>query len=234
MEGMSALRFRLTTGSIVAALLIASHLGFPGAEARSSFQHGYVISLGYGHMIGASWPRGFGLGAAFVSVTIGVGFVLYVPALTAWPGLAFVLLALSVWHFTENDVALAQALAAGRPLGSLSRAARAHAIPTLAALAIVAAAIAAAPDPSRLADLFAATTLFHLVGWLVFLIARGTSRRRLLILHAPPLALCAGLFVMPADFAEPLRQWVFSPALYLFWASLHVAHTAHLRWSTLA
>jgi len=77
-------------------------------------------------------------------------------------------------------------------------------------------------------------TLFHLVGWLVFLIARGASLAHLFVLHAPPAALCLALLAWPGEVAAPLREWVFSPAIYLFWATLHVAQTALARERSLA
>jgi hypothetical protein len=58
---------------------------------------------------------------------------------------------------------------------------------------------------------------------------RGEGRARLVALHAPPLALCALLAAAPDEALAPLGEWAFSPALYLFWASLHVVHTAHGR-----
>jgi hypothetical protein len=68
----------------------------------------------------------------------------------------------------------------------------------------------------------------------VFLVARGASRARLLALHGPPLALCGWLSIAPVEALAPLREWAFSPAIYLFWASLHVVHTALARRSAVA
>jgi hypothetical protein len=227
---LSPLRFRIVTMSVVAAFLVASHLVFREAAARSYAQYLFVITLGYGHLLGAALgarrgPRASLLTRAFVTATIGSGFALYVEGVTAWPALGFALLALSVWHFTENDVALARALRTGAALEPLPCHGRAQLLPLSAAAAIVTAALAASPDPGPLGDLFSAATLFHLVGWLVFLIARGASSLRLLALHAPPFVLCGLLLVWPSDAAQGLREWVFSPAIYLYWASLHVVHT---------
>jgi hypothetical protein len=231
---MSPLHFRLVTVSVVAAFLVVSHLASREAEARSYGQYLFVITLGYGHLLGAALgarraARASPLSRAFVAATIASGFALYVEGVTAWPGLAFALLALSVWHFTENDVALARALRTGATLEPLRRDVRAQLLPLAVAAAIVAAALVASPDPGLLGDLFSAATLFHLVGWLVFLIARGAGPRRLLALHAPPFALCGLLLAWPSDAAQGLREWVFSPAIYLYWASLHVVHTLFQR-----
>ena len=231
---MSPLRFRAVTLGFVAAFLVASHLAVRQAEARSHAQYLFVITLGYGHLLGAALgarrrARASPLGGSFVVVTIVVGFALYREGVDAWPGLAFPLLALSVWHFTENDVAMARALRTGAALGPLPWSRRAHAAPLVVALGIVAAALAAAPEPGLLGDLFAAATLFHLVGWLLFLIARGTSAWRLFALHVPAFALSGGLLAASPDAVPWLREWLTSPAVYLYWASLHVVDTLLLR-----
>ena len=234
---MSPLGFRCTTAAVVCVFLGVTHAAFPDAIERSTAQYRFVIALGYGHLLGAAlggWrPRTLGLGTAFAGVTVAALFALYVPAVAAWPGLAFVLLALSVWHFTENDVALARALGSGGALGPLPRDKKTHALAVGVAAVVVGGALAVAPDAGLLGDLFSAATLFHLVGWLVFLLARGASRLRLLVLHAPPLALCGVLLAAPAE-AAPLREWAFSPPIYLFWASLHVVHTLLARQRALA
>ena len=227
---MSPLRFRLVTLSVVAAFLVASHLAFREAEARSVAQYLFVITLGYGHLLGAALGARGGVRASpltrvFLATTIATGFALYMEGVRAWPGLAFALLALSVWHFTENDVAMARALRTGAALGPLPRHGRAPLLPIAVAAAIVSAALVASPDPGLLGDLFSAATLFHLAGWLVFLIARGARPLRLLALHVPAVALCGFLLVSSSDAALWLREWVFSPAIYLYWASLHVADT---------
>jgi hypothetical protein len=234
---MSPLRFRLVTVSLVATFLVASHLASREAEARSYGQYLFVITLGYGHLLGAALGARRGarvspLTRAFVAATIATGFALYVEGVTAWPGLAFALLALSVWHFTENDVAMARALRTGAAFEPLRRDGRAQLLPIAVATAIVAAALVASPEPGPLGDLFSAATLFHLVGWLVFLIARGARPLRLLALHAPPFVLCGLLLAWRSDAAQELREWVFSPAIYLYWASLHVVHTIVLRRSS--
>jgi hypothetical protein len=227
---MSPLRFRLVTLGAVAAFLAASHLALQEAEARSYAQYLFVITLGYGHLLGAALgarrgARAAPLTRALVAATIPTGFALYVEGVAAWPGLAFALLALSVWHFTENDVAMARALRTGAALEPLRRDGRAQALPIAVAAAIVAAALVASPDAGLLGDLFSAATLFHLVGWLVFLIARGARPLRLFVLHAPPFVLCGLLLAWRSEAAQDLREWVFSPAIYLYWASLHVVQT---------
>jgi hypothetical protein len=230
---MSPLAFRLVTLGVVFVFLVATHAALPEAEQRSHAQYLLVIALGYGHLLGAAGgvlraAVRAPLAAAFGAASVASAFVLYLEGVAAWPGVPFALLALSVWHFAENDRALARALASGRALGALPRGARAQAAPLAVTATVIAGALAAAPDAGRLGDVFSAATLFHLVGWLAFLLARGARVSRLLALHAPPLALCAWLAAAPAAPAL-LREWAFSPPLYLFWASLHVLHTALAR-----
>ena len=226
---LSPLRLRRTSLAVVAGFLVLTHLVFREAEARASAQYLLVTTLGYGHLLGSLLgsrreARSSLLARACAAVAISLGYVLYREAVLAWPGLAVALLALSVWHFTENDLALAAALRTDARPGPLELGVRAQALPVAAAAAIVAAARLASPDPGLLGDLFAATTLFHLVGWLAFLVARGASPWRLLALHTPAFAL--GGFACASPAAAPwLREWLFSPPLYLYWASLHVAHT---------
>jgi hypothetical protein len=85
-------------------------------------------------------------------------------------------------------------------------------------------------------DVFAATTLYHLVGWLVFLSQRARhggevarTHRRLLGVHAIPAAICVLLLSAPEAMFTSLREAVFSPVLYLFWSALHVAQTLVIR-----
>lgn len=226
---------RLLTAALVAAFLAASHLTFPAGGARAHAQVLFVTTLGYGHLIGAAVrPRRLNGGAGRLArslalVTIATGLVLYTAAVSTWPALVYFWLALSVWHIVENDAAMAGALRAGRSLAPLARSARAQAVSLGLAATIGLAAFAVSHDTGLFADLFSAVTLYHLIGWLVFLRARGTSAARLAALHAPAFALAGLLVVGPAG-AEPLlRDWVFSPALYLYWSSLHVAHTIWLR-----
>ncbi|MEN8162477.1 MAG: hypothetical protein ABFS41_20575 [Myxococcota bacterium] len=229
--GVSPLAYRSATAVGVASFLVTSHWWFPDGAERAERQYVLVTGLGYGHLLGAlRGARRPGSAApawrAFVALTLATGFVLYLEAVSHWPAVAFVLLALPVWHFTENDVALARALRTGGQLGPLPGRPRDHVVPVAAAACVVGVALLVSPDPGRLGDLFAATTLFHLLGWCVFLLGRGTGLAQLLWLHAPPLALGAWL---AGGHAEWLGRWLFTPGVYLYWASIHVLHTGWLR-----
>lgn len=93
-----------------------------------------------------------------------------------------------------------------------------------------------------LPDLFVATTLYHLVSWLLFFSDRARSlaregqaerarrmRRHLLRVHTPPALLCTALLCAPAQALEGLRSAVFSPSIYLFWSAAHVLQTLAVR-----
>jgi hypothetical protein len=236
------------TAAAVAAFLVASHWLFPDGAERAARQYGFVTGLGYGHLLGAlrsarRAARATPSGAAFAVLTLVTGFALYLEAVSRWPVVAFALLALSVWHFTENDAAIARALRTGAPLGPLPAGLRAHLAPIVAAAGVVGAALWVSPDSGLLGDLFAATTLFHLLGWCVFLLGCGTAPARLFWLHVPPLALGAWVASggpawlasarpdwLAGGHAEWLGRWLFTPGVYLYWASLHVLHTGWLRW----
>jgi hypothetical protein len=231
---VSPFAYRSITAIGVASCLIASHVLIADGATRAQHHYLFVTALGYGHLLGAArgaWraARSAPLRAGFTGVSIATGFTLYLEALSRWPGVAFALLALSVWHFTENDAALARALRMQVPLGPLLRGVRAHAAPFGAAACVVAAALLVAPDPGLLGDLFAVTTLFHLLGWCVFLLARGAGLGKLLLLHGTPLVLCVWLTSGSSEWLDPLHRWLFTPGVYLYWASLHTVQTAWMR-----
>jgi hypothetical protein len=231
---VSPFTYRCITAAAVGSCLIASHLLISDGPSRAQHQYLFVTALGYGHLLGASSgalrrESRAPVRAGFVLASLATGFALYLEGVSRWPGLAFALLAFSVWHFAENDAALATALREKDSLGPVRRGVRANAGPVGATVCVVGAALLASPDPGLLGDLFAATTLFHLLGWCVFLHARGTGLGRLLVLHATPLGLCAWLVNASPEWLGPLSKWLFTPGVYLYWASLHTAHTVWMR-----
>ena len=92
-------------------------------------------------------------------------------------------------------------------------------------------------------EVFFSATLYHLVSWLVFLADRtreasrssidvaaaSTTWRRLFWVHVPPAGVCAVLVWWPDAAATSVRDAVFSPPTYLYWAVLHVLQTAWVR-----
>jgi hypothetical protein len=171
------------------------------------------------------------------------------------PGLAAAALApmllVSAWHIAENDLALARAGREGLRLGPVPRAAGPHGVAAVwaAAIGLLALTTPAGAHLSMqalgrltlpvqhalsLEEIASAVLLYHAVAWVVFFERRARAlprapawrlRRRLLLLHALPLAASAASFVcLPG-----LHAWLASPALYLFASVLHAFHTAAAR-----
>lgn len=164
------------------------------------------------------------------------------------------ILLLSAWHTIENDCALGLAYRDGFRLGPLLQGARwiAISLALTAAFALAAASTREAlvftrvyfgelriPSQSwvSLDELAAGVILYHTVSWWLFLEDRARAlaarsprdaarlRRRVLLLHTAPLACNAAFyFWLPAA-----HFYVAAPALYLFWSTLHVVHTAARR-----
>lgn len=246
--GGGAARVRLASLAVVAAWLALARLLVPDPAGRAGLHYTVVVALGYGHLLGATRAgRGAGPGgglAAWLALLLVASFApLYALAAGRWPGLVVAGLALAVWHAVENDLALPEALRGGARLGPLPRRPGAQ-LPALAlaALAGLAAALALAGAlPVPFGDLFAVAILHHLVSWLLVVEARRRAlarsdpeagrrlARRLAALHAFP-ALAAGALAAAPD--APVARVLgplFSPSLYLYFSTAHVAATACAR-----
>jgi hypothetical protein len=224
---------RLVATLSVVVFLCVTHAVAPDGEARSRLQYALVITLGYGHLLGAALPalrRGAGRGALLYTaqaVSVATAFGFYAAGARAWPALPLVPVALSVWHIVENDLALARARRGGGSLAPLARGR--EQLPALAGSALVLGlAFLALPEPGRFGDVWSAVTLHHLVAWIAHRLERGDRLVRLAGLHAAPALVCAALWMAP-DLG--LRAHVSSPGLYLFWSTLHVLQTARARWT---
>lgn len=255
------------TTALVSGYLVALRWAVPEPSERATAHYVLVITLGYGHLIGAlagaiARRRRLGLtrsdGARGVTswlFAVCLLFSLYELGLAAMPVLVLPLLAISSWHTIENEWALRCTYGQGLAVPSLSSDPRvrfATAGLTLAVLILAAGTLShhdfgsllplvlaeTLPDrpfaPLAFGDVFAATTLYHLVGWLVYLGQRakldaGRSRRRTLRLlawtHLPPALVCAQLLALPRHAASPVYEIFFSPSIYLFWSALHVVQT---------
>jgi hypothetical protein len=123
--GAAARRNRVVTGCAVLVFLAATRVLWPDATERAEAQYLFVITLGYGHLIGGAWfararfrafvpegaaPRPFALLAI---ATIASAFAAYGLLLDRWPELFIVLMAVSTWHVVENDLALGAAYGGG-------------------------------------------------------------------------------------------------------------------------
>lgn len=320
-------RNRTLTLGIVSILLSIAHIGWPDAAAREPVEYFFVITLGYGHLLGAAiFSRNkiaslAGPGVppkllwVFLATSVTTLFAAYSAAgeglRSGFPLLVSPLLAIAIWHTVENDLALREAYGQGLRVPKVSRLLDHNCITlgisaVLLALAVLvlqgnqARGLALSPWSSGTApwlglargalgggaavagallcvrtrrrasrhagailavtgialallkaeaswlpqigfgDFFAATTLYHLVQWLVFFADRGLGCvegvvprdaralwRRIGWIHAIPLVVCSALLLLPAG--SPLVVAVFSPSIYLFWSSLHVAQTAVVR-----
>jgi hypothetical protein len=214
---MAALRNpRLLAGLAALGFVAATRAAWPDGQQRAAAQPALRRAAARG-----------ALRCAWLAAAAATAFALYATAARAWPPLALGLAALSVWHIAENDAALARALRSGRGLPALPRTAAAQAPPLAAAALVLAVAAWALPDAGRFGDVFSAVTLYHLLAWLGFALARGASAARLAALHGVPALACAALWWSPEG--GGLRSAAFSPALYLFWSALHVLQTARAR-----
>jgi len=242
----------LSLGCVLAYLLLMRSI-VPDREARAEDHYLVVITFGYGHLIGAAV---FGrrhirrslaacgspaLAGASLLCGAAVLFFAYVWTLHRVPLLLGPLLGLATWHTTENDLVLCRSYRRGLKLPALDRRLRRQ-LPAIAVSALILALSAETlrPRPPGAAltgwldfgDVFAATTLYHLVTWLFFFFDRislGLSPPRTLLplagVHLGPALLCAAALLLPPEHGANLRALVFSPSIYLFWSMLHVAQT---------
>jgi len=215
---------------------------------RGELSYAFVTALGYGHLLGAASfaparERAIGWQARSLRVSALVTlFALYGWLLDLWPEAWVVLLCLSVWHTAENDLCLADAYADDLRLPSLPSRLRDHAVAVLRAGLLLILALAVSPRSDLLAEVFVASTLYHLVSWLLFFVDRaralrlrgepGEARRlrtRLLWAHGPPIALAVVLARLSGETVSSLHGLLFAPGPYLFWSVLHVLQTARAR-----
>lgn len=245
-------RLRLRAAAWVALLLCAPHADTLALVALPlGYGHLLGAALSSRRRAAGLRARARGVVAAVVVVDLFVAYLwaLRTPALRA-PLLLAMLLA-SAWHIVENDLAMGPARRDGLRLGPLPRAPRRHVLALAFALAVALLALGT-PGGARLAllhlgrvpvpllsplpleTLLAAVVLYHGVAWILFAAARARAlpppgrrrlRRRLLWIHALPLALGAALHA----WLPQLHAYAASPALYLFWSLLHALQTARAR-----
>jgi hypothetical protein len=251
--GAYATRWRLRTAGIVGVYSLGMAIAVPDPVRRSELSYAFVTALGYGHLLGAVVfsragrpPAGWIAECLRASALVTL-FALYSRLLAVWPRAWILLLGLSVWHTAENDLCLSRAyssgaVGAGLRLPPLPSRLRDHAPAVVLAVLLLALSIAAAERSDVLAEIFVASTLYHLVSWLLFLADRSRAfrrggradearrlERRLVGVHAPGLALSLLLAPFPGEPAASLHDLLFAPGAYLFWAALHVLQTARVR-----
>jgi hypothetical protein len=200
----------------------------------------------------SSWLAEAFVASSLLSLLALYAWALSVRVLQPW--VLIPMLLLSAWHIVENDLALARAYRDELRLGALTRALRQHGIALAFTATVGIAALATREgaefsrawlgggiDPRRrwlsLDELASAVLLYHAVSWLLFFEDRARAlkpsapgdaarlRRRVLALHAAPLALNAALYL----WLPTIHSYVAAPALYLFWSALHAIQTAAVR-----
>jgi hypothetical protein len=129
---------RATSLGLAVAFLLVTHAWIPDPELRASVQYLFVVTLGYGHLLGAVVLQRSRCGAqaqapellvgAFCAVTALTGLAAYAWTVTRWPALVLPLLAISAWHTVENDLAIGRAYTNGLRVGAMPRGRRYHAV----------------------------------------------------------------------------------------------------------
>jgi hypothetical protein len=126
-------RNRAVTVTCVCAFLVITRMLVEDPRLRAERQYLFVITLGYGHLIGAAvfarqriadlvpgrWSHRLG------GVAVGLGvldlFVVYAWATHVSLAVFLPLLVVSIWHIVENDLALRRAYTAPMGLGPVPR-----------------------------------------------------------------------------------------------------------------
>jgi hypothetical protein len=303
---MSARLNRIASFGAVLAFLAATRALWPEAASRTQLQYLLVATLGYGHLIGAAWEamRSSSAGASgsapivrrlFVASSCMSLFVVYAWLLGLAPWLVLGVLAVAVWHVTENDVSLSRLRVSTRAPLRWAEQQRAVAVafaivcvagqaalvewrdllplsvgaPVLGAAGGVGGAVCLGlaalqrtrpkasltlglsgcvalgatwlgPEVYRFVsfgDVSTGAVLYHLVSWLLLVIAKlcsalrdapavaATRVRRLVAAHVFPALACAVAVSVGRDVSNGAMLLAFSPAIYLFWSALHVVQT---------
>lgn len=230
-----ALRNRLLSAAVALVVVGSARSAIPDVAERAVFLYVVVAALGYAHLIGATGILHRGIGRDRLRWLAGstlalLGLVLHTELLRGFPGWLPALLALATWHSIENDRAMAHAYAAGGARLSPVAGSPGQAIAMFAAAAVGLAALRLEHGP-HFADLYALTTLHHLISWGVFVWDRRPRRERgpVIALHVASAGVCVGLVLAGGGASAALRTAVLSPAVYLYWSTLHTLHTARRR-----
>lgn len=231
----AAFRNRVATTGFVVLSLGALRVLYPDDLARAYATYLFVLTLGYGHLIGPvvfaggamrGWvPAGVPtwLAALFAATTLLTVFTGYVLALGLWPALVFPMLGLATWHAFENDVALEEAYARGKRMGPLPRRTSPHLLGgglALLFVALFAASVSPSGELALAASAYGAGWDFGLAG----LLGRGGAAVAGLVLFLrygrwlAGTALAAGAVLVPAD----LTPWMTFADMFGVWTLYHV------------
>ncbi len=131
-------RSRAATVACVCSFLVITRMLVPDPGERADFQYLFVITIGYGHLIGAAvFARRrmalrvrSGISRGIVRAVAAVGvldlFVLYAWASQVSVSFFLPLLAISIWHIAENDLALGRSSTAAFGMGPVPRSREHH------------------------------------------------------------------------------------------------------------
>ncbi|HTY17706.1 MAG TPA: hypothetical protein VMH82_08255 [Myxococcota bacterium] len=222
-------RNRLLTASVVASFVIVTRTLFPDPQIRAANQYLFVITLGYGHLIGAAVfsrrrlaglvpagvpPRLFW---AFVGVSIANLFALYAWLSNVSTLFFFPLLGVSLWHIVENDLALAGPSRNHLALGALPRSLEGHLL-SLGITALVLAVGQSILTPADYGPVLAGSPLIRLGDAPARFAAAGcglviaaTGNRR-----GIGIALAGASLLLPADSLRALSFGDFFSAVTLY------------------
>jgi hypothetical protein len=146
-------RIRVAAAAIAVLFLVATGLLCRDPIRRGTLQYLFVITLGYGHLIGGLVfsrarlaylvPAGVSplLFSAFVASSLATVFAGYAAVVFAHPEAVVPILAISIWHVAENDRALVLGGGGGLAAFTMRRAFDPQVIATTLALGVLAAAL---------------------------------------------------------------------------------------------
>ncbi len=197
------LRNRLISIVTVASFVSLARLLWPEPSQRAVYLYLAIITVGYGHLLGAAWlsrariaalrPRGSPSSVwwVFLLATTGVVLAAYAWLLFIVPAALLLFFLFSAWHIVENDHSLGDAYRGGLVLPPVSRRPRDLAL-HMALTTVVAVVAFVTPEGAAslpwlqlpvtalpLADLFAVVTGYHLVSWILFTVDRANREARL-------------------------------------------------------
>lgn len=232
---------RAAAASAALACILSLRCIFPQPAPAVEALFVALTIVGWGHLVtplGSAATAGVVVAAASAGA-IAIAAILYFELLAAWPAAAwFAVLALSAWHFVENDVRLASLTRGVRKDLTRHESLAIVFASTLLLAAFLGLASPGSSEPKRIqAELLTFWGMYHVLCWTLLLwsrasevsrsgqLARGRKKRRLLVAsHLVPLAI-GGVLLAAAPRDCALRELFFSPAVYLFASGLHVVQT---------
>ena len=179
-------RNRAVTVSCVCAFLAITRILIEDPWLRAERQYLFVITLGYGHLIGAAVfarqrmadlvPGRFSgrLGGAAVGLGVLDLFVVYAWATNVSLAVFLPLLVVSIWHIVENDLSLRRAYTGPMGLGRVPRWGN-HQLAAIAGAALLSSIGQQLLSPAAGGALLGSARGAELAGWLLRIAALASS-----------------------------------------------------------